>query len=195
MDQIFIFNSIMLGIGLAMDAFSVSVANGLAEPGMRKRRMCAIAGVFASFQALMPMTGWICVHTIVLYFKAFEKAIPYIALILLAFIGIKMIIEGVRGGNDDEISKIGKSTLLIQGVATSIDALSVGFAIADYDLTMALICAAIIAAVTFIICMLGLVIGRRFGTKLSGKAEIIGGIILVLIGLEIFFTGIFYFCC
>ena len=191
MDQIFIFNSIMLGIGLAMDAFSVSVANGLAEPGMRKRRMCAIDGVFAGFQALMPMTGWICVHTIVLYFKAFEKAIPYIALILLAFIGIKMIIEGVRGGNDDEISKIGKSTLLIQGVATSIDALSVGFAIADYDLTMALICAAIIAAVTFIICMLGLVIGRRFGTKLSGKAEIIGGIILVLIGLEIFFTGIF----
>ncbi|MBR2530936.1 MAG: manganese efflux pump [Lachnospiraceae bacterium] len=191
MDQIFIFNSIMLGTGLAMDAFSVSVANGLAEPGMRKRRMCAIAGVFAGFQALMPMTGWICVHTIVLYFKAFEKAIPYIALILLAFIGIKMIIEGVRGGNDDEISKIGKSTLLIQGVATSIDALSVGFAIADYDLTMALICAAIIATVTFIICMLGLVIGRRFGTKLSGKAEIIGGIILVLIGLEIFFTGIF----
>ena len=191
MDQIFIFNSIMLGIGLAMDAFSVSVANGLAEPGMRKRRMCAIAGVFAGFQALMPMTGWICVHTIVLCFKAFEKAIPYIALILLAFIGIKMIIEGVRGGNDDEISKIGKSTLLIQGVATSIDALSVGFAIADYDLTMALICAAIIATVTFIICMLGLVIGRRFGTKLSGKAEIIGGIILVLIGLEIFFTGIF----
>ncbi len=191
MNQIFIFNSIMLGTGLAMDAFSVSVANGLAEPGMRKRRMCAIAGVFAGFQALMPMTGWICVHTIVLYFKAFEKAIPYIALILLAFIGIKMIIEGVRGGNDDEISKIGKSTLLIQGVATSIDALSVGFAIADYDLTMALICAAIIATVTFIICMLGLVIGRRFGTKLSGKAEIIGGIILVLIGLEIFFTGIF----
>ncbi len=191
MNQIFIFNSIMLGTGLAMDAFSVSVANGLAEPGMRKRRMCAIAGVFASFQALMPMTGWICVHTIVLYFKAFEKAIPYIALILLAFIGIKMIIEGVRGGNDDEISKIGKSTLLIQGVATSIDALSVGFAIADYDLTMALICAAIIASVTFIICMLGLVIGRRFGTKLSGKAEIIGGIILVLIGMEIFFTGIF----
>ncbi|MBQ6130009.1 MAG: manganese efflux pump [Lachnospiraceae bacterium] len=191
MDRIFIFNSIMLGTGLAMDAFSVSVANGLAEPGMRKRRMCAIAGVFASFQALMPMTGWICVHTIVLCFKAFEKAIPYIALILLAFIGIKMIIEGVRGGNDDEISKIGKSTLLIQGVATSIDALSVGFAIADYDLTMALICAAIIATVTFIICMLGLVIGRRFGTKLSGKAEIIGGIILVLIGLEIFFTGIF----
>lgn len=191
MNRIFIFNSIMLGIGLAMDAFSVSVANGLAEPGMRKRRMCAIAGVFAGFQALMPMTGWICVHTIVLYFKAFEKAIPYIALILLAFIGIKMIIEGVRGGNDDEISKIGKSTLLIQGVATSIDALSVGFAIADYDLTMALICAAIIATVTFIICMLGLVIGRRFGTKLSGKAEIIGGIILILIGLEIFFTGIF----
>ena len=84
---IFFFNSILLGAGLAMDAFSVSMANGLNDPKMSKKRMLCIAGTFAAFQAFMPMTGWICVHTIVEYFSAFEKFIPWIALILLALFG------------------------------------------------------------------------------------------------------------
>ena len=84
---LFFFNSVLLGVGLAMDAFSVSLANGLNEPRMSRRRMLGIAGVFAAFQALMPMTGWVCVHTIVQYFRAFEKLIPWIALALLGFIG------------------------------------------------------------------------------------------------------------
>ena len=83
----FLCNSILLGIGLAMDAFSVSLANGLNEPQMKKGRMCAMAGVFAFFQALMPMAGWVCVHTIVNMFHSFERCIPWIALILLSFIG------------------------------------------------------------------------------------------------------------
>ena len=91
---LFFFNSVLLGVGLAMDAFSVSLANGLNEPHMSRRRMLGIAGVFAAFQALMPMTGWVCVHTIVQYFRAFEKLIPWIALALLGFIGGKMLIEG-----------------------------------------------------------------------------------------------------
>ena len=93
---VFFFNSVLLGVGLAMDAFSVSLANGLNEPSMKKKKMCGIAGVFAVFQALMPMIGWICVHTIVQYFKSFEKLIPWIALLLLGFIGGKMLIEGIR---------------------------------------------------------------------------------------------------
>ena len=93
---LFFFNSVLLGVGLAMDAFSVSLANGLNEPHMSRRRMLGIAGVFAAFQALMPMTGWICVHTIVQYFRAFEKLIPWIALALLGFIGGKMIWEAVH---------------------------------------------------------------------------------------------------
>jgi len=97
---LFFVNSIMLGVGLAMDAFSVSLANGLHEPEMKKNKMCGIAGVFAIFQALMPMLGWICVHTIVRYFKAFEKFIPWIALVLLLFIGGKMLIEGIKGDSD-----------------------------------------------------------------------------------------------
>jgi len=94
----FLFNSVLLGVGLAMDAFSVSLANGLNEPQMGTRRMCGIAGVFAFFQALMPMTGWVCIHTIVSHFQAFEKLIPWIALVLLLYIGGSMLKEGLAGG-------------------------------------------------------------------------------------------------
>ncbi len=187
----FFITNIMLGVGLAMDAFSVSLANGLNEPCMKKRKMCGIAGVFAFFQALMPMIGWICVHTIVCYFKSFEKLIPWIALILLGYIGGKMLYEGIKSKYENPCEKPGVSftALLVQGVATSIDALSVGFTIADYNLASALIAALVIAAVTFIICLGGLIIGRKAGTKMAGKAGILGGVILIIIGLEIFITS------
>lgn len=186
---LFFFNSLLLGVGLAMDAFSVSLANGLNEPEMKRRKMCIIAGVFAFFQALMPITGWICVHTMLRYFQMFEKLIPWIALLLLLFIGGKMLLEGIRRTDGEtEKPKTGIGTLLVQGVATSIDALSVGFTTSQYGLFMAVVSALIIAAVTFVICMAGLVIGKKFGTKLSNKAAILGGVILIIIGLEIFFA-------
>ncbi|MDE7250433.1 MAG: manganese efflux pump MntP family protein [Lachnospiraceae bacterium] len=188
--MMFLFNSALLGVGLAMDAFSVSLANGLNESEMKKNKMCGIAGVFAGFQFAMPMIGWICVHTIVQYFKTFKRFIPWIALILLAFIGGKMLIGGIRSNDSDEKKpeiKIG--ALLIQGIATSIDALSVGFTIAEYGWLMAFVSALIIAVVTFVICMAGLVIGKKFGTKLSDKAQILGGSLLIAIGIEIFITG------
>lgn len=188
----FFFNSILFGIGLAMDAFSVSLANGLNEPGMKKGKMCAVAGVFAAFQAIMPLTGWVCVHTIVQYFRAFEQFIPWIALILLGYIGGKMLYDGITGGDgEEEDCGVGFKALMLQGVATSIDALSVGFTIADYDFFSALLAALIIAAVTFFICMGGLVIGRTAGTRLAGRAGILGGVILLFIGAEIFVTSIF----
>ena len=190
----FVIQSMMLGVGLAMDAFSVSMANGLNEPKMRVRRMCLIAGVFAFFQALMPLTGWFCVHNLVRFFSVFEKFIPWIALILLAFIGGKMLIEGIKGNDEEDGdggSNLGFKLLMVQGIATSIDALSVGFTISEYGFLMALVCALIISAVTFVICMLGVIIGKKFGTKLAGKASILGGVILILIGLEIFITGVF----
>jgi len=185
-----ILNSVLLGIGLAMDAFSVSLANGLGEPCMRGRKMCGIAGLFAFFQALMPLLGWVCVHTVVQMFSAFEALIPWIALVLLGFIGGKMLLEGIRGEDCAcGACGIGFGALVVQGIATSIDALSVGFTIADYDLASALLAAAIIAAVTFVICMGGLVIGKQAGTKLAGKAGILGGIILIFIGIEIFVSS------
>lgn len=189
---LFFFNSILIGIGLAMDAFSVSLANGLHEPEMSGRKMCTVAGVFGFFQALMPMIGWVCVHTLVQYFQAFEKFIPWIALILLLYIGGKMLLDGINNKEAEAAAvKVGFTALLIQGIATSIDALSVGFTIADYGFLMAAVCALIIAAVTFFICMAGLFIGKKFGTVLSGKAAVLGGAILIVIGVEIFITGIF----
>ena len=187
----FYFNSILLGVGLAMDAFSVSLANGLNEPCMRKRRMWFIAGIFAFFQALMPLIGWVCVHTVVEHFQAFESLIPWIALALLGFIGGKMLIEGIKNEEEDvcAVKGLGLAALLVQGIATSIDALSVGFTIAHYDLFSAVFAALIIGAVTLVICMGGLVIGRKAGTKLAGKAGILGGVILIFIGLEIFISS------
>ena len=187
---VFFLNSALLGVGLAMDAFSVSMANGLHDPGMSRRRGGAIAATFGVFQAVMPMAGWVCVHTILELFSAFEQLIPWIALGLLGFIGGKMLLEGIRGGEAQEAAELSAGALLMQGVATSIDALSVGFTISEYGWFMALVCSVIIAVVTFFICQAGLAIGKRFGTRLSGKASVLGGIILIGIGLEIFISGI-----
>ena len=186
----FIIYSIGLGIGLAMDAFSVSLANGLNDRTMKTRKMIGIAGIFAFFQALMPMIGWVCVHTIAQMFTSFQKFIPWIALVLLLFIGGKMLFEGITKKCDCELSGVGIAALLVQGVATSIDALSVGFTISDYDLIRAVLCALIIAVVTFIVCMFGVFLGKKFGTCLAGKASILGGSILVIIGISIFLRGI-----
>lgn len=186
----FFFNSILLGVGLSMDAFSISLANGLNEPRMSARRLCGIAGVYAFFQALMPMVGWVCVHTIAQHFSAFQRMVPWIALILLCYIGGKMLLDSIRGGeSEEEAAGVGLADLMLQGVATSIDALSVGFAIADYHVFEALIASLIIAAVTFVLCAAGLHIGKKAGTRLAGKAGILGGVILIFIGLKIFFGG------
>ena len=185
----FFVNSFLLGAGLAMDAFTVSLANGLNEPRMRMKKRLGIAGVFAGFQGFMPLAGWFCVHTVVQYFTAFSKLIPWIALILLGFIGGKMLIEGIRRPNGEESTPaLTKKALLMQGIATSIDALSVGFTIAEYPVYMAVAAAAIIAAVTFVICMAGLYLGKKLGMKLAGKASVFGGLLLIGIGLEIFLS-------
>lgn len=192
MGFVFFLNAVLFGVGLAMDAFSVSLANGLNEPNMSRRRMAAVAGTFALFQTAMPLLGWVCVHAAAERFAAFQRFIPWIALILLCYIGIDMLREGLKGGEDEaQEGKLDLRALLVQGVATSIDALSVGFTVAEYSFPEALTEAVIIGAVTFVICMAGLFIGRRFGTRLAGKASILGGVILIGIGLEIFLTGIF----
>lgn len=186
----FFFNSILLGVGLAMDAFSVSLANGLSEPAMKKKKMAGTAGVFSGFQFAMPMIGWICVSTVAQYFSVFEACIPWIAFVLLGFIGGKMVYEGIRGKEEEDTKTgTGFGALLLQGVATSIDALSVGFTIAEYALMEALLACFLIGAVTFVICFAGLAIGKKAGTRLAGKADILGGAILIFIGIEILVTS------
>ena len=195
---LFIFNSIMFGVGLAMDAFSVSMANGLMAPEMKTGKSIKIAGTFGVFQTAMPLIGWFCVRTIANRFSAFQKFIPWIALTLLLYIGGSMLREGLSRGSGGESSaaedaqkEVGDGTLLVQGIATSIDALSVGFTIASLTFAYALAESLIIGAVTFLICLAGIKIGKTLGLRLAGKADILGGVILIAIGIEIFVTGVF----
>jgi putative Mn2+ efflux pump MntP len=188
----FFFNSALLGIGLAMDAFSVSLANGMNHSNMDKKLMLGVSGTFGFFQGLMPLIGWLCVRTIANLFEDFQKLIPWIALILLVFIGGKMLLEGIKNKDEEntEVTKLTFAAILIQGIATSIDALSVGFTISDYDFVHALVCSIIIMGITFGLCYIGIILGKKFGTKFADKAAILGGIILIVIGIEIFLTGI-----
>ncbi len=198
MFQLFL-NSILLGIGLAMDAFSVSIANGIVEPEMKKTRMFMMAGIYAAFQFIMPVLGWILVTTLEEMFTKFSILIPWIALILLLFIGGKMIVETIiekRKGNQQEkeehkATRLTFKALIVQGIATSIDALSVGFTIADYSILQAFAASLIIGAVTLMICLIGLIFGKKIGSKVSGVASVIGGAILIFIGIEIFVKGVF----
>ena len=189
---------LLIGIGLSMDAFAVSICKGLSVEKLKVKHALMVGLYFGGFQALMPLGGWFFVHHMAQLFSAFSVLIPWIALGLLVFIGSKMISEGVsscRAGDEGascRMEPLAFGALLLQGVATSIDALSVGFTIADYDALSAFVCALIIAAVTLVICLGGILIGRTFGTRLAGKASILGGVILIAIGIEIWVTGVFF---
>lgn len=187
--------SVGLGVGLAMDACAVSMSNGLNEPKMKFGKAFLMAATFGFFQALMPMIGWLCVSLIVEQFKQFEKWIPIIALVLLAIIGGKMLYDGITDKDEGAKNsrKLTLGVLLVQAVATSIDALSTGFSMVDIagnDVWSALLSAGIIAVVTFGICIGSVYLGKKFGTKLGNKAQIVGGVILIAIGLEIFIKGL-----
>ena len=188
----FFINSILLGVGLTMDAFSVSIADGLKNPNMRKYKMISIAICFAFFQFIMPLIGWLCVHTIVEKFNIFRYFIPWIALVLLGYIGGKMVYENIKHKEIEEeidAKKLGFWMIIVQGIAKSIDALSVGFAISDYNWINAFVCSIIIAIVTVTFCVCGLFFGKKLGEKFTSKAELIGGLILIGIGLEIFISN------
>ena len=189
MDFKFFITSFGLGVGLAMDACAVSMANGLNENKMKFRKTLIMAFMFGLFQGLMPLIGYFVGHAFIEYI---EKFIPWIALGLLVFLGIKMIVDGVKCDEDDKgcVKTLTAGVLFVQGIATSIDALSVGFTIANYKIIEAIVCAAIICLITFGICVGACIIGKKFGNKLGNKAIIFGGVILIIIGLEIFLTGI-----
>ncbi len=196
-----ILSSLALGVGLAMDASAVSMANGLNDNKMRLKKIFLIAGMFGLFQGLMPLLGYILGHTLYEALDFIEKyhIIPIIALVILFIIGSHMIVEGIneiieRRKGEDSVSNPTSLTLkllIIQAIATSIDALSVGIVISDYSVANAIVTSIIIALVTFIICIPSVYIGKRVGLKLGPYAQILGGLILVIIGFIIFFTGIF----
>lgn len=190
-----ILTGIGLGIGLAMDAFAVSMSNGLKENKMKLNKILLIAITFGLFQGIMPLIGYLVGSAFIEYIDRF---IPWIALALLSFLGIKMIIDSIKehknGNKDDEVtpceSCLSIKVLLIQAIATSIDALSAGLSFSNYKLYEAIIVVSLITIITTIICIAGVYIGKKFGTKLSKYAGYLGGSILIIIGLEIFLTGI-----
>ena len=211
--------SLGLGVGLAMDACAVSMSNGLNEPQMKFGKATLIAAMFGFFQALMPMIGWICVSLVATSFEKFTVCIPYVALALLLIIGGKMLYDGIKdvskekqnkqNNKNEENAEQGKAeqvvrrltfgVLFVQAIATSIDALSAGFSLAKIagdnaatDWWRALISVGLIAIVTFGISLGAVYLGKKFGNKLGNKAQIVGGVILIAIGLEIFITGVFF---
>jgi len=192
LDFLFLSNAILFGIGLAMDAFSVSLANSLNEPKMKKSKNYLIAAVFGIFQGLMPLIGWFCIRTVASTFERFHKYIPWIALIVLLYIGGKMILECFLSKEKEcKVEELSITILFLQGIATSMDALSVGFTISDYVFCFAIYEAAIIGMLTYLISYIGVKIGQKFGTKFSGRASLIGGCILVFIGIRIWIKGVF----
>lgn len=190
-----ILTGIGLGIGLAMDAFAVSMSNGLKENKMKLKKILLIAITFGIFQGVMPLIGYLVGYSLIEYI---DKFVPWIALALLGFLGIKMIIDGIKeikeGNKDDDVCPcencLSVKVLLVQAIATSIDALSAGLSFSNYKIIDAVIVVSIVAIITTIICIAGVYIGKKFGTKLSKYAAFIGGAVLIIIGLEIFLTGI-----
>ena len=189
----FILRSLLLGAGLAMDAFSVSVSNTLAEPDMKKGKIRGIAGTYAFFQFLMPMLGWILIRTLLQLFSVLERLVPYAALILLVWLGARMILEGLKKARSGILPEkiLTSSALLVQGLATSMDALSVGLTIEHYPLSFALLVSSLIGLVTYGICLIGLRLGKELGSRVR-HAEILGGCLLIGIGIEIFVKNVFF---
>lgn len=186
----FFLSSILLGIGLAMDACAVSMANGMKEAKMSWKKCLIISFLFGFFQAAMPMIGYFVGHAFLSYI---EKFIPWIALFLLGFLGGKMLWENRKNKiEEQDAQKLTWKVILMQAIATSIDALSVGVTFADYTVEMALVAVVMIAIVTFAICVGATQIGKKFGTLFGRAAGWIGGIILIGIGLEIFISGMFF---
>ncbi len=182
--------SLVLGIGLAMDAFSVSLAASLREPEMSGGRKAVIAGTFGLFQFLMPVIGWFFVHELVSLINVLTRFTPWISLFLLVYLGTGMIREKDEDTTEGDTRKIGAGELTVQGIATSIDALSVGFTISDHTAEMALISGMIIGITTFILCWTALHTGHIFRGKFKVKETTIGGIILILIGIKVFVDGV-----
>ncbi len=183
------FEIFLTGIGLAMDAFAVSICKGIKMPKLKKLRIVIIATFFGGFQMLMPLIGWLLGKQLVEYISAFDH---WIAFALLAFIGGKMAIESFKKDDDCDCGcdeKLDIKELFLLAIATSIDALAVGITFSMYNINI-VSSIGIIGAITFVLCALGVVIGNKFGAKFKSKAELIGGIVLVGIGIKLLIEGL-----
>ena len=189
-----IITAILLGLGLAMDACAVATTDGLSEPKMKWKKILLISGMFGLFQGMMPTFGYLAVTVFSLilgegFTRIFTYFVPYLALIILCYLGIKLIVDTIKEKEEDKNKNITFPIILIQAIATSIDALSVGVVLSDLIFFEAMMSFLFIGIITFGICVLAVNVGKKFGTLFSSKAGIIGGAILIFIGFEIFFSN------
>lgn len=184
-----IINSFILGLGLAMDAFSICVANTMDNKYNKNVKTVIMPLIFAFFQFLMPLIGYLFVNVLSDNIAIINNCIHIISFLVLSYIGIKMIYESIvnkKNNINDSQDNSSFKLILVQGLVTSIDALSAGFAFSSYNIQSAIIASVVIGIVTFIMCVIGANIGRKVGTILTDNAKIYGGIILILIGLRIY---------
>ncbi len=185
-----IWEIILIGISLAMDAFAVSIVQGLKSPKFSLKKALIIAIFFGGFQALMPTIGYLVASLFADLIVSFDH---WVAFVILAFIGGKMIFDSFHEESKEKIEKdkedkIDYKNLVILAIATSIDALAVGISFAFVQkgsVPIITYAAPIIGVITFVICLLGVGLGNKVGSKFQNKATLIGGIVLILIGLKI----------
>ena len=187
-----IIDFILLGIGLAMDAFAVSICKGLGMTKINKNQLIIIASFFGGFQAIMPLIGYLLGNIFAKYVMQFSH---WIAFVLLAFIGIKMIIDAIKERNEKDIAEekdkpISFKEITLLAIATSIDALAVGVTFSLYEDINIVLAIVIIGVITLIISAIGVLIGNIFGSRYRFVATLIGGIILVLLGIKILLEGL-----
>ena len=187
-----LFEIFLTGIALAMDAFAVSICKGIKMKKLKWSHLVIIAIFFGGFQMLMPLIGWLLGSQLVQYIEKFDH---WIAFGLLAFIGVKMAIESFKKEDDEcdcytEAEKLDLKELFVLAIATSIDALAVGITFALYPDVNIVSAISVIGIVTFVICSGGVFIGHKFGAKFKSKAEFLGGVVLVIIGLKLLIEGL-----
>ena len=178
-----LFELFLIAIGLSMDAFAVSICKGLSTRKLELWHYLVIGAWFGGFQALMPTIGYLLGSTFEAYITAFDH---WVAFILLALIGVNMLKEGLSHGEEESVdSSFAFKTMLLMAIATSIDALAVGITFALLPDVNILAAVCFIGVTTFLLSAAGLKVGNLFGTRFKSKAEIAGGVILILIGLKI----------
>ena len=187
-----LFEIFLTGIALAMDAFAVSICKGIKMKKLKWSHLVIIAIFFGGFQMLMPLIGWLLGSQLVQYIEMFDH---WIAFGLLALIGVKMAIESFKKEDDEcdcckDAQKLDLKELFMLAIATSIDALAVGITFALYPDVNIVSAISVIGIVTFVICSGGVLIGHKFGAKFKSKAEFLGGVVLVIIGLKLLIEGL-----
>lgn len=190
MSGIIILNGLLFGLGLAVDVFIMALTDGLDYPDIKRAKLLMLAMLFSAFNIIMPMLGWLCMHTISVYVPYFDEALSWIAFGVMTALGAKMIVDGVRKRPPKpERRSINVGAIILQCFVTSVDSLAVGFVIANYTVAESVVCAIVISAVTFLVFCLGFIAGRRCGLRYARIAYVIGGIAFIGIGAEILITS------